>query len=277
MDTISRNDQLNCPVVLTGRGGSGTRLLSEIARHAGMFLGNELNRQGDSVEWVSLIYELAREVGAGRNLPTGAQHRPRLRRHAENILGTRESGNGLWGMKLPETMLVLPLLTDAFPGCKIVHLVRHPISCSLRRSHMTSRLDNPVGDVVLPAAYEYSGRDPERIPQDEVWQHNAYSWYFQVNRIVAFGRAELPPSRYLEVSYEEICATPASGRGRVLRFLDLNERTDTDVPRIDCQRMNPWRSDDYRAHEVWSICGSVGALLGYSEKQATVQPKKLHP
>ena len=52
-------DALDCPVVLLGRGGSGTRVLSQIAQQMGIFLGNDINVSGDSVEWVGPIYDLA--------------------------------------------------------------------------------------------------------------------------------------------------------------------------------------------------------------------------
>jgi hypothetical protein len=58
-------------------------------------------------------------------------------------------------------MLVLPLL-----------------SSSLRRTHMTSRLNNPVGAAALPAAYRYSNRDPAQIRADEPYLHNVYAWNF---------------------------------------------------------------------------------------------------
>ena len=167
-------DAIDGPVLLTGRGGSGTRLLSQLAAGAGLFIGNRVNRSGDSVEWVDLIYRMVVEAGRDRNLPSGSQYRREIQARAEQILGrapTRESG--LWGLNLPETMLVLPLLIDAFPQAKVVHLTRHPVSSSLRRTHMTSRLNNAVGAAALPAAYRYSNRDPRQIGSDEPYPHNA--------------------------------------------------------------------------------------------------------
>ena len=49
------------PVILIGRGGGGTRLLSEMVQSLGFFLGNQLNVSCDSVEWVDKFYELAIE------------------------------------------------------------------------------------------------------------------------------------------------------------------------------------------------------------------------
>src|ERR1700741_5203529 len=201
---------LDTAVVFTGRGGSGTRLLSQLAAQTGIFIGNGLNKSGDSVEWVDLIYRMVVEAGGGHDLPSGARYRQRLRDRATEIL-ERASPQWLprWGLKLPEAMLVLPLLIDAFPSAKVVHLTRHPISSSLRRTHMTSRLDNAVGAVTLPAAYRYAKRDPALITTDEPYLHNACSWNFQVTRVVHYGRGALGDERYLEIGYEDMCAEPS--------------------------------------------------------------------
>ena len=36
--------RLRSPIILTGRGGSGTRMISDIAKRADVFLGNDLNQ-----------------------------------------------------------------------------------------------------------------------------------------------------------------------------------------------------------------------------------------
>ena len=102
-------DALDCPVVLLGRGGSGTRVLSQIAQQMGIFLGNDINVSGDSVEWVRPIYDLSVATCTG-GTPDPDWPR-RLRDHASDILKTSgwESPRP-WGWKLPETMLISKLL-----------------------------------------------------------------------------------------------------------------------------------------------------------------------
>jgi hypothetical protein len=71
-DPIARSE----PVILLGRGGSGTRLLAQLALSTGMFVGNKLNTSHDSVEWVETVYDLAIEavtegVASGSARPLG--------------------------------------------------------------------------------------------------------------------------------------------------------------------------------------------------------------
>jgi hypothetical protein len=249
--------------IFTGRGGSGTRLLSQLATDAGVFIGNQVNHSGDSVEWVDLIYRMVVETAGQRDLPTGLRYRRELRALAEQILGTaRRSDAGVWGLKLPETMLVLPLLIDAFPEARVIHLTRHPVSASLRRTHMTSRLGNPVGDVALPGAYRYVGRDPGAIPTDEPYLHNAYAWNFQVTRVMRYGREVLGASQYVEMRYEDVCAAPDRALAMVRSLLGCADcRTST---RVDPARTGTWDAADARVQAIWAICGETAGRFGYA-------------
>jgi hypothetical protein len=258
------SEAIEAPVLLTGRGGSGTRLLSQIAAETGIFIGSRINKSGDSTEWVKLIYRIAIETGGERELPAGSRFREDIRAHAGHFLDQDAARHArLWGLKLPETMLVLPLLIDAFPRAKVVHLIRHPISSSLRRTHMTSRLNNPIGAVALPAAYRYTKRDVARIATDDPYLHNAYSWNFQVTRVAHYARESLGENRYFEVAYEDLCTEPSRVVASLRSFLGCGpDVSDTSIP-VDWSRIGGWDRGDPRADAIWELCGTTAALLGY--------------
>ena len=252
-------------VLFVGRGGSGTRLLSELAAAAGIFVGNRVNKSGDSKEWIDLIYRMAVETRRERELPTGSRYRREIRRTADEILSAAPSGRpDRWGLKLPEAMLVLPLLVDAFPRAKVVHLVRHPVSSSLRRSHTTSRLGNRVGRAVLRTAYRYAGRDKALVETDEVFLNNAYSWNFQVARVVDYARRELPGSQYLELKYEAVCRDPGHAFTTFQAFLGRPDEGGPTSLSVDHSRAGEWESDDPRVQVIWDICGETAEAIGYT-------------
>jgi hypothetical protein len=242
-------EALESVVLLTGRGGAGTRLLSQLAVDAGVFIGNEVNRSGDSTEWTELTYRMVADVARQRDLPQGSRYRREIRATAERILAAAPRGrSGRWGLKLPETMLVLPLFIDAFPRARVIHLTRHPVSSSLRRTHLTSRLGNPVGDVALPAAYAFCGRPPDRIATDEPYLHNAYAWNYQVTRVL---------------KYEDVCRDPVGALDAVRSCLDCVERRGTTSVVVDLARTGASERDDPRVQTIWDICGRTAELLGY--------------
>jgi hypothetical protein len=254
-------------VLLTGRGGSGTRLLSQLAEELGIFIGNHVNRSGDSIEWAQLVYRLAIDAAGSLELPSGSRYRAALRDKATQILDAGPRGAPLWGLKLPETMLVLPLLVDAFPTAKVVHLTRHPIPSSLRRTHMTSRVDTAIGAATLPNAYRYSRRAVESLPTDEVFVHNACSWNYQVGRIVRYGRQALSSARYLELRYEDVCEDPGFALARVRSLLGCEAVGHGGSIAVDPSRMGGWDPGDPRAATVWTICRETAALLDYTVEQ----------
>jgi hypothetical protein len=139
------------PVLLVGAGGSGTRVLGEAALRLGVGLGPRVNESFDSVAWAPLVYDMVLGRGGGSILATAEAV------HAPWLFGDRP-----WGIKLPELTLVLPRFVEAFPAARVVFLSRHPVSASLRRHHLTSSWEHPVGRVVLEDAYRGTGRDPAR-------------------------------------------------------------------------------------------------------------------
>lgn len=251
-------------VLLTGRGGSGTRLLTEPALQSGIFLGNQLNVSGDSIEWAELIYDIVERLSGYDKLPHGNAFRNAIRSKAQEIRrkGLQKDGTP-WGIKLPELMLVLPLFLDALPKARVVHLIRNPVSLSLRRTHLTSRMDNRVGRVTLPAAYHYAGLPLEQMERDPEYLHNAYAWLFQVERVIEFCRHVLEPDQCLELKYEELCESPLEGFQTLQQFLAADHRTGT-IPPIDKRRADSWRKEPNQVKEVWNICGELAQKLGYT-------------
>ena len=256
---------LRAPVIVTGRGGSGTRLLADIVSACGVFLGGDVNRSSDSMEWVDLTYELAiKKLTPGFDLEAEREGRwqPMVEAQARYSLGkTGGETPRLWGWKLPETMIILPELLTIFGQAKFLHLVRHPVTSSLRRDHVTSRTDNLVGEKLLDAAYGELGRDRALIYSDKDYLRNAIAWRFQVASAVAFGRA-LPKGRYCEIRYEDLCDDPGAVAERVAAFIGV-ETPSTGIPSIDATRMAEPDWNDPRVEEIWNICGNIARDIGY--------------
>ena len=141
------------PAILLGRGG--TRLLSDVALPNSVFMGNRLDARQGSAEWLEVLYLLALEVVV-MGVAAGSERDDfwcaRTRQQAAAVFGTARLADSLREWKLPGTMLALLQVLRAFFRARAVHLVRHPVSSALRRTHTTSQMDNPIGRAVLPAA-----------------------------------------------------------------------------------------------------------------------------
>jgi hypothetical protein len=142
-------------------------------------------------------------------------------------------------------------------------LVRHPVTSALRRTHITSRLDNPIGSAVLTAAYRESGLDPAGMAADEAYVHNALSWNFQLRHVLD-ALAGVPGARMLQLRYEDVCAAPLEAQAQVARFLGREAPATAAVPQIDLKRTNAVSPGDERIARVRAICGATAARLGYA-------------
>lgn len=252
------------PIIATGRGGSGTRLVSQMLQALNVFLGNQLNATEDSIEWVQVLYKIGIERSRRQASGTSTRWRLPLQETAAELLMTGNwDGHRPWGWKLPETMLALPEVFDAFKGAKLIHIIRHPVDTSLRRTHMTSRTDNLMGNSILHAAYDYMGWDSDKLKTDPDYLRNAVSWLYQVESVARFGREKLSPDRYLEIRYEDLCSNPISTFETLSKFLNIQIPRQSLKLDIDPQRRRKWSPPDSRADEVWDICGSVARKLGY--------------
>ncbi len=250
------------PLVLLGRGGSGTRLLAQLALPTGVFLGR-LSDSFDSLEWSDLTYDLSLSLLADPRRVSIERAAAALRQQAVTLLAASGLDPGRpWGWKLPETMLILPAVGAAFPRAKYVHLLRHPVTSALRRTHMTSRTDNVIGRAVLAAAYARCGRHPALIEADPDHIRNAVTWRFQIEDAEAFFAGPAGVHR-LELRYEALCVDPAAEQARLFAFVGRPDLR-ASPPEIHADRAGAYDPADERAIEVWRICGELSARLGYA-------------
>lgn len=246
------------PIILTGRGGSGTRLLAEAVISQGVDLGSHLNPSSDSIQWADLLYEMSLGFLRDINEPWSGSWADELR-HRASCLSAQRPLSKPWGFKLPEVMLVAEPLLQAWPGSTIVHLIRHPLDTCLRRTHMTSRTSNPVGKALLAEAYRVLGR--RRSPDDDPPHlRNAVSWWYQIQEIHRV-RNEYP-ARFLELRYEDLCDHPQATTHRLMQALGLPSRPFS-LP-VDPLRRRRWQAGDERVAEVWALCGPLAEASGYS-------------
>lgn len=275
-DVILWRPDDNPPIIVTGRGHTGTRLASKLIQDVGVFIGqkDQINGCEDSLEWVSVIYKMVQECANTAEMPTGNQYKSEIRNVARFIIKNGHISPGTpWGWKLPETTLVLPFFLDAFPKMKLIHCVRHPVSSSIRGGHLTSDPYVPVGKASVAGAYAYYGRDPGRMKEDEDWYRSAITWLHQTERTMKFGRS-LPAGHYLELKYEDMCASPDWALSSVERFTKFRRQRERTSIEIQPERMNRWDPKDPRAARIWEVCERAAKALGYKFLEGCNPPEK---
>ncbi len=193
---------LDGPVVLLARGGGGSRLLSALARDLGIFTGTDLNPAGDTLELVLPIYKFVLTLYR-RHAPWQIRARRAELRLAANEMLARGKDVDLWGFKLPESLLIVDQIAEVFPRARFVHMVRDPLATCLRRTHMTARLDNQVGQAALLAAYRWLGRPVASILSDPPAMNMAVTTRHQISLVLRHA-SSLPAERYGEIRFEDL-------------------------------------------------------------------------
>jgi hypothetical protein len=225
---------LSSPVIFLGRGGSGTRLLSVMAKDLDLFVGDDLNKMGDSREMANAIY---RAVFRKHRCPAGWQQKlieSDLRNCAKEMLRA-SSWPEMWGFKLPESALVLPDLQAAFPNAKYVMLERDPLSISLQRPNVTAQPDQIIGQVALPLAYSYLGIPHSRILTDPDSVRSAATTEHQISLMLKF-RRQIPRTRWLDLNFEQLIRDPLDQLRRLSEYCGRPEMSDLIRQTVDPDR-----------------------------------------
>jgi hypothetical protein len=209
------------PVVLLGKGGGGSRLLTLLAADCGVFTGRT-NISGDCLDMVPAVY-----AGLLRALDCrAAWQRDRivadLREAAGAMLRAGWPPGRPWGFKVPEALLLVAEIHAAFPGARFLLMTRHPVSTCLRRAHITAEPDNPIGRVSLSAAYRAGGLAPEAAISDPVEVRSAMVTAHQVGSALSYLRGHAPNAVSLRIRFEDVVARPAETRALVAGWLGVD-------------------------------------------------------
>jgi Sulfotransferase family len=202
----------SAPLVIGATGGSGTRVVARLARHAGYDLGRNLNSAEDALEFYSFhdkwINRFVRADRRGRPLPKSdaeqmeAEFQSALARHAPAAV--RE--NKPWGWKAPRSVYLLPFLRTQLPTLKFIHVLRDGRDMALSQNQNQLRKH---GAAVLSWPERLFSSAPERALM--LWE--------RVNlRAAQLGESELGRN-YLLVRFEDLCAKPVETTTQIMNFL----------------------------------------------------------
>jgi hypothetical protein len=258
--------QLNRPVVLLAKGGGGSRLLGLMAQDCGVALGSELNSSSDSMEMVMAIYQT---ILQRYKCPAAWQNNLsvfQLRLAAAKLLMQLEpSQRACWGFKLPESLLALPEISTAFPLARYVVMTRDPLVTSLRRTHMTARLDNEIGRLSLPAAYDWLSWERERIDHDPPVLHMAATVAHQWHLCQEFMEGRKDAVTFLRIRFEDVVAEPEHSLKRFSGWIGREICAGLTVETVDAKRAASvnasFAPDDLE--RVRRVLESCGRNLGY--------------
>ena len=213
------------PIVVLGRGHSGTRFLAEAFERQGVFIGGKLNAMFDSLTWGQAIQQVVLGIYPqyDRVEPGDVWHR-KIEETATAFLSEGYAG-GTWGWKIGISAFVIPLLANVFPNLRVIHLIRDG------RDVMLSRLRRIPGMARLAfnrkmilgdaeARWWWGIKLTERGIERYRNEFEMQAWVSFVTAARRYGRP-LGAERYLEMRYEDMCLNPVATVGRAFEFAGL--------------------------------------------------------
>jgi len=200
------------PLVIGATGGSGTRVVARLARHAGYDLGRNLNEAEDALEfypfhekWINPFLAAERHhraLSKSESELMDIDFQSALERHCPaNLRAGRR-----WGWKAPRSIYLLPFLHRHLPDYKFIHVLRDGRDMVLSPNQNQLRKHGPA---VMDWKERWFRSAPERALL--LWE--------RVNmRAAEFGQSELGEN-YLLVRFEDLCAKPVETTAHIMNFL----------------------------------------------------------
>ncbi len=202
------------PVVLMGRGHSGTRVLSRVCTALGLNLGaSDTLATGDADD--QIFTQQIKKVATNNvatTAPQALQERD-LVEFQQAVAGYYERlgrPDQQWGWKFPETYLIAPYIAKTFPQARYIHLVRDGRDIAFKR-HLTDDPQRTLGWKLL----SYCGA--LHLPH---YLQAGISWAFQVDNFDRF-RSTVPTGQILDVTFEDLCLHSQQVAHHIGDFFDL--------------------------------------------------------
>lgn len=239
------------PFVIAAFGGSGTRVLAGIAQQAGMWIGTNLNRPLDALDfadyctrWIPIYARRATHPLSANIL---GEMRQRLNEVVERHLASINDTHRAWGWKNSGSLHLLPFFHAEIPGVRFLHLVRDGRDMAYSPNQYQVRRHG--GFLLTP--------DEQRRSQPL----RSIALWSRLNLIAAdYANAHLH-DRYLLVRFEDLCSSPVPSVQRILDFCGLK----ADATRIARDQVIPppslerWRLQ--RPQTVARLCEVAGPAL----------------
>ena len=214
------------PVVIFNKSHSGSRLLAELVRASGIYMGARQNESGDSQDILELVEYVVEHhypgfnrlwrCDEGQDVELCALITRAFRRHLDGMETQR------WGWKLSETAYVLPLLDYLFPQARYLHLIRDGRDIAFSdhvppfNAFWQKIYTNTAGMHYWHGLW--FGRLSKLAYRVDPLPYNVQHWINSVTVGRQFGA--MLRDRYMETRYEDLCLRFDVEALRILSFIN---------------------------------------------------------
>jgi hypothetical protein len=201
------------PRVIGATGGSGTRVVGEVVRAAGMYIGTNLNDYQDALDFGSYSDRWINKFVSGGGLEGLTEGvRAEMTADLAAVMSTHRrdlpEDAARWGWKEPRSIYLLPFFNSVMPTLRFLHWIRDGRDMAFSENQQQLRKH---GKTVLS-------------PDEVRWKKPVRSitlWARVNTRAANFGEQQMP-GRYLRLRFEDLCSDPVETIGRIFDFFGLH-------------------------------------------------------
>jgi hypothetical protein len=208
----SRKNIRKSPVAIGGVGGSGTRLVAEIAKKMGIFIGDNINISNDNLSFPKLgklvSNSSASQEEKGRNAIAAIKDF-----EVELKIQFAKQQNDIytcWGWKAPVTFFWLDYFNSQFPDMSYIHVVRHGLDMAFSGNQNQ-----------LKARAEFFGIDLANSNQHKA----ALEYWIKANQLAIEKAQKILGDRFHLINFDKLCECPHNEITRLSMFLSLDLTT----------------------------------------------------
>ncbi|PGB03769.1 sulfotransferase [Bacillus toyonensis] len=200
------NRIFNGPIVIGGVGGSGTRVIAEILKTMGYYLGDSDNYTNDNLDffhlfgdpdWFKQNYKNNKD-NIGRRLKIFENH----------MLMSFEQNKYIgWGWKNPSSHIYIEFLYQYFTKIKYIHVIRHGLDMVYSTNQNQFFKWGNLYDLDLSL-------NQERL--------RLQYWYKSNKKTIKLGK-KLLKQNFLIINFDKLCIDPQKEINNLINFLNLNK------------------------------------------------------
>ncbi len=264
------------PYPIFCRGHSGGRLVCEAFIRNGISMGNVTSAHKDSEFFSIRTNAKIREIILRAydyehdDESTRARLQDLMKQAVAEFVAAEIKHEGRFGWKIDPTLFTLPVVMDAFPSAKAVHVIRDGRDLMLSRLNArVEHLDDPVNRVMMFGRAEvdsFMGL-PLHLEKTIKKLRNELEMLHWVTAVEFGLRGRAYGERYLEVKYEDLCTAPLAEFEKIFAFIGapfLNETQTWLEQAASTNRIGKWKTlpEELLAAPL-QIGGELLGKLGY--------------
>jgi hypothetical protein len=222
------------PVVIGGVGGSGTRVVAELLKELGYYLG-PLNHSNDNIEFGRLFGQSEWFKENYKNNKHAIFER--LMTFEEGMLKSPDFNHSNyigWGWKNPPTHIYIEFLNKYFKKIKYIHVIRHGLEMAY--SGNQNQLSH-WGDL-------YNIKPSSKVDPKSSLQY----WFASNEKAIRLGQ-ELFNHNFLLINFNHLCVNPQKEISRLIKFLELDQ-SNFNIEQLVMLIHHPKSWERYKHHDL---------------------------